>query len=108
MNKEYRDGPQEPRREEFHREFRKGPRPERPLRPDFRNDRPEKPERPERSFRPRRPRFKQVTRLFTSKEELVEYVNVEGEKGHQIDVYKIEENLYKVVKVDRPQPEDVE
>ena len=34
--------------------------------------------------------------MFTSKQELVEYVNEQGEKGHKIDVFKIEDDLYKV------------
>lgn len=116
MNREYRDGPREPRREE-HRDDRPGGprRPEGPRRHEVRKperpfipERPDRPERPERPRRPRRPRYKQVTKMFTSKEELVEYVNVEGEKGHSIDVFKIEDSLYKVVKVDRPQPEEPE
>ncbi len=46
--------------------------------------------------------------MFVTKEALVDYVNVEGEKGHQIDIYKIEENLYKVVKVEFDQQEKSE
>ena len=48
--------------------------------------------------RPRRPRGpKQKTKMFTSKEDLVNFVNEKGEEGHRIDVYKIEDDLYKVV-----------
>ncbi|AIO18891.1 hypothetical protein KQ51_01012 [Candidatus Izimaplasma bacterium HR1] len=48
--------------------------------------------------RPRRPRGpKQKTKMFTSKEDLVAFVNEKGEEGHRIDVYKIEDDLYKVV-----------
>jgi hypothetical protein len=85
-----------PRREERHRngdhdfEFR---------RHEFR-----RPPRPERDGKPSRPyfkhrHFKKVTKMFTSKESLVEYVNQAGEKGHHIDVYKIDEDLYKIVEI---------
>ncbi|QMS84210.1 hypothetical protein [Candidatus Xianfuyuplasma coldseepsis] len=47
--------------------------------------------------RPHRPFGKTITKLLTSREELVQYVNELGEKGHHIDVYKIETDLYKVV-----------
>jgi|LGVF01.2.fsa_nt_gb hypothetical protein len=125
MNREYEDRPRRedgPRRDErTQRHFRgdgvrkkehraDGPR---PLRQRF-DERPEKPERPnrpeklDRHFRPRRPRRKQITKMFVTKEALVDYVNVEGEKGHQIDIYKIEENLYKVVKVEFDQQEKSE
>ncbi len=30
---------------------------------------------------------------------MVEFVNLKGEEGHQIDIFKIEEGLYKVVVV---------
>lgn len=37
------------------------------------------------------------TKMFTSKKELVEYANKIGETGQQLNIYKIEEDLYKVV-----------
>lgn len=36
-------------------------------------------------------------KMFTSKKELVDYVNKVGETGQQVDIFKIEEELYKVV-----------
>ena len=50
-----------------------------------------------------RPRFekKMKTKMFTSKESLVAYVNEVGELGHAIDVFKISEDLFKVVVVER-------
>jgi hypothetical protein len=44
--------------------------------------------------------------MFTSKDELVNFVNEKGEEGHRIDVYKIEDELYKVVIVERPMFEE--
>lgn len=49
----------------------------------------------------RKPNKTQKTKLFTSKEEMVEFVNLKGEEGHQIDIFKIEEGLYKVVVIER-------
>jgi hypothetical protein len=43
----------------------------------------------------------QKTKLFTSKEDMVEFVNLKGEEGHQIDIFKIEEGLYKVVIIEK-------
>jgi len=37
------------------------------------------------------------TKMFLDKKELVEFANEIGEKGHQLEVFKIEEDLYKVV-----------
>ena len=37
------------------------------------------------------------TKLFISKEELVKYVNEKGQSDALIDIFKIEENLYKLV-----------
>ena len=37
------------------------------------------------------------TKLFVSKEELVEYVNEKGQSDAIIDIYKIEDGLYKLV-----------
>ena len=37
------------------------------------------------------------TKMFTTKESLVEYVNEIGEHGHMVDIFKIEDELYKVV-----------
>ncbi len=51
--------------------------------------------------RPHRPHKKMVTKLFTSKEELVEYVNQKGETNCKIDIFKIEEGLYKVEIIER-------
>lgn len=47
----------------------------------------------------KKPHKTQKTKLFTNKEEMVEFVNQKGEEGHQIDIFKIEEGLYKVVVV---------
>ena len=58
----------------------------------------------------KRNRFNQIlkTKLFTSKKELVEYVNEVGELGNKIDIFKIEDDLYKVVVVERYQEEKIE
>jgi len=37
------------------------------------------------------------TKLFTSKDELVKYVNEKGQSDALIDIYKIEDELYKLV-----------
>ena len=37
------------------------------------------------------------TKMFSSKKELVDYVNKVGENGQQVDIFKIEDELYKVV-----------
>lgn len=37
------------------------------------------------------------TKMFSSKKELVEYVNEIGETGQRVDIFKIEDDLYKVV-----------
>jgi len=37
------------------------------------------------------------TKMINSKDELVSFVNEHGEKGQEVEIYKIEENLYKVV-----------
>ena len=37
------------------------------------------------------------TKMFSSKSELLDYVNKVGETGLQVDIFKIEEELYKVV-----------
>lgn len=39
---------------------------------------------------------KVVTKLFVNKVELVEFVNQIGDEGHKIEIYKIEDELYKV------------
>ena len=36
-------------------------------------------------------------KMFSSKKELVDYVNKVGETGQQVDIFKIEDELYKVV-----------
>lgn len=51
---------------------------------------------------------KHVTTMFTSKEELVTFVNEKGAKGHHIDIYKIDDGLYKVVVLEKPGFENVE
>lgn len=51
---------------------------------------------------------KQITTMFTSKEELVSYVNEKGALGHHIDIYKIDEGLYKVVVLEKPTYDDIE
>lgn len=90
------DGPERrPHRREFNDDNRKNR--------DF-DDRPRRNEesrgRYKRDDRPRmRHNTKQITKMFISKEEVVEYVNKIGDEGHHIDVFKIEEGLYKVVAV---------
>lgn len=37
------------------------------------------------------------TKLFVSKEELVEYVNIKGQGSSTIEIFKIEDGLYKLV-----------
>ncbi len=37
------------------------------------------------------------TRLFTNRDKLVEYVNEKGQSDALIDIYKIEDELYKLV-----------
>ncbi len=37
------------------------------------------------------------TKMFSSKKELTEYVNEVGETGQRVDIFKIEDELYKVV-----------
>lgn len=37
------------------------------------------------------------TKLFTSRDKLVEYVNEKGQSDALIDIYKIEDKLYKLV-----------
>lgn len=37
------------------------------------------------------------TKMFSSKKELVEFVNEVGETGQRVDIFKIEDDLYKVV-----------
>ena len=51
----------------------------------------------------RHPRFDSniKTKMFTSKKDLVEYVNKVGELGNKIDIFKIEDDLYKVVILER-------
>ena len=65
-------------------------------------------EKKHQSFRRNRFEFKMKTKMFTSKKELVEYVNKVGELGNKVDIYKIEDDLYKVVVVERYQEENKE
>jgi len=58
-------------------------------------------EKKHQSFRRNRFENKVKTKMFTSKKELVEFVNKVGELGNKVDIYKIEEELYKVVVVER-------
>lgn len=37
-----------------------------------------------------------ITKLFTDKAEMIAFVNLHGEEGATIDIYKIDETLYKV------------
>lgn len=76
---------------EFHKEF------EREFHePRFHGEKPHKPGRPKP-----RPHVKQVTTLFEDKQEMIRYVNEKGQEGHKIDIFKIEDGLYKVVVVVR-------
>lgn len=72
----------------------------RPQRPDKRRDFDDR--RPPRAKRPsmRGPQFKQITKLFQDNKEMIEYVNENGALGHKIDIFKIDEGLYKVVVVE--------
>ncbi len=36
-------------------------------------------------------------KMFSSKKEMIDYVNKVGETGQHVDIFKIEEDLYKVV-----------
>ena len=60
------------------------------------------------SIRRNRPNYTTKTKMFTSKEELIKYVNEAGELGNKIDIYKIEDDLYKVVVVEKVQEEKIE
>ena len=122
-NRDHMERPhREDRGERRHRdELRRGerdphrrPRPEgdRP-RPHFddRGPRPHFEDRGPKSKGDRRPkhhkRFQDEfakTKMFTSKEQLVEFVNSIGDQGHKIDIFKIEDDLYKVVVIERKQP----
>ena len=51
---------------------------------------------------------KPKTKMFTSKEELVNYVNSIGEAGHKIDIYKIDEDLYKIVVFEEPSIDELD
>jgi hypothetical protein len=69
--------------------------------------RPPRPARPPKPPRPpREAASKMTTKLITSKEELVSYVNDLGEQGHYIDIFKIEDGLYKVVVKERKRRQD--
>lgn len=37
------------------------------------------------------------TKMFMDKKEMVEFANEAGKKGHSVEVFKIEEDLYKAV-----------
>lgn len=58
----------------------------------------------------RRPHHKKkmTTKLFTDKVEMIEYVNVLGEQGHHIDIFKIEDGLYKVVVIERRHKQEID
>lgn len=60
------------------------------------------------SIRRSRTNYTRKTKMFASKEELIEYVNKAGELGNKIDIYKIEDNLYKVVVIEKYQEEKKE
>jgi hypothetical protein len=75
--------------------YRKKERPERP-------ERPPRPPKPPKPFRPRHhfgDEYNVITKtkMFTSTADLVKYVNEEGEENNHIDVFKIDDALYKVV-----------
>lgn len=80
--------------------------------PKFYDERPRDDRREDRRPKPRRPRppfdhMKQITTLFEDKREMIEYVNDKGQNGHHIEIFKIEEGLYKVVVNERkPKPSD--
>lgn len=85
-------------------------REERPPRPD----RPphDRPPRPDRDFHKEHRKVIKFdmdehrgiskTKLFTDKEAMVSHVNEMGELGHRIEIFKIEESLYKVVVHEKP------
>lgn len=62
-------------------------------------------EKKSQSFRGFNYQNKAITKMFTSKKDLVEYVNSIGDLGNKIDIYKIEDDLYKVVVIERYQKE---
>ena len=77
---------------------------------NFKHPRPPKPPRPKRPEEKHKFIINDFdvlkkTRMFTSKEDLVKFVNEIGDEGHGIDVYKIEDGLYKVVIVERVKKE---
>ena len=104
-----------PERDHDDRPPRRRPHDDRPPHNIPREDRPPH-DRPRRDheFEPRHSKIVKVdlggphgftkTKLFTDKEEMVLYVNELGELGHRIDVYKIEESLYKVVVQEKTRP----
>lgn len=96
MRRDYERGSERPRREHERREHIKrefdGPRPPKPPRP-FREE--------EHRGRHHHPRKKMTTKLFTDKQELVNYVNKVGETGAKIDIFKIEDSLYKVEVIEK-------
>ena len=56
----------------------------------------------QRYYKNRYDRFSQTnetskTKMFSSKKELLEYVNEIGETGQRVEIFKIEDDLYKVV-----------
>ena len=55
-----------------------------------------------------RSNYVRKTKMFASKEELIEYVNKAGDLGNKIDIYKIEDNLYKVVVIEKNQEKESE
>jgi|GEM_PF-2675348 len=90
----------------LHRNGPDAPRsPRAPRQPRFDDERPRRAyndgSRPRRDVVFHQPRPKVKTKLFTSKDDLVKYVNEIGDEGHQIDIFKIEDDLYKLVVVDR-------
>lgn len=128
-NSHDRERRHEHRRDEYRGDRPRSKRPERQrhdqhMHWDFFDGKPGGPGRPgrpfdDRHFRKMRKHMKtQITKMFTDKLEMVTYVNTEGEKGHNIDVYKIEDELYKVVVTKKPdfeklfaqeeEPEEVE
>ena len=89
------------RRDHDHHEHRR-PRDHRPPRPPKPNG-DHRPPKPHRDHRPPRPHMHKnmVTKLFDDKKEMIAYVNEKGEENSHIDIFKIDEELYKVVVVQK-------
>jgi hypothetical protein len=90
------------KREDEKRKMRRDDFEHHPKPPKFYDEKPYD-HRHEDHKRPRPPRThtRQTTTLFEDRQEMIAFVNEKGQEGHQIDIFKIEEGLYKVVVVQK-------